>query len=98
MENPPLQEFANNIIHGNDDAEKTADFWEFSISDNGIGIDPLFYDDVFRPLRKLHTDEVYPGVGMGLTLARKIIMAHGGEIWLEPSDMGGLKVNFTIPR
>ncbi|MCR6660957.1 MAG: ATP-binding protein [Asticcacaulis sp.] len=78
--------------------DKTADFWEFSISDNGIGIDPLFYDDVFRPLRKLHTDEVYPGVGMGLTLARKIIMAHGGEIWLEPSDMGGLKVNFTLPR
>jgi light-regulated signal transduction histidine kinase (bacteriophytochrome) len=78
--------------------DKTADFWEFSISDNGIGIDPLFYDDVFRPLRKLHTDEVYPGVGMGLTLARKIILAHGGEIWLEPSDMGGLKVSFTIPR
>lgn len=78
--------------------DKTNDFWEFSISDNGIGIDPLFYDDVFRPLRKLHTDEVYPGVGMGLTLTRKIILAHGGQIWLEPSDMGGLKVSFTIPR
>lgn len=78
--------------------DKNNDFWEFSISDNGIGIDPLFYDDVFRPLRKLHTDEVYPGVGMGLTLARKIILAHGGQIWLEPSDMGGLKVSFTLPR
>ncbi|CAL4867531.1 Phytochrome-like protein cph1 [Asticcacaulis sp. MM231] len=78
--------------------DKTSDFWEFSVSDSGIGIDPLFYDDVFRPLRKLHTDEVYPGVGMGLTLTRKIILAHGGQIWLEPSDMGGLKVRFTLPR
>jgi len=78
--------------------DKGNEFWEFSVSDNGIGIDPMFYDDVFRPLRKLHTDEVYPGVGMGLTLARKIILAHGGDIWLEPSDMGGLKVSFTIPR
>ena len=78
--------------------DKGSEFWEFSISDNGIGIDPMFYDDVFRPLRKLHTDEVYPGVGMGLTLARKIILAHGGDIWLEPSEIGGLKVGFTIPR
>ncbi|MDV6329487.1 sensor histidine kinase [Asticcacaulis sp. 201] len=78
--------------------DKGSDFWEFSISDNGIGIDPIFYDDVFRPLRKLHTDEVYPGVGMGLTLTRKIILAHGGNIWLEPSEMGGLKVSFSLPR
>ena len=69
-----------------------------SVSDNGIGIDPLFYDDVFRPLRKLHTDEVYPGVGMGLTLTRKIVLGHGGQIRLEPSDIGGLKVIFTIPN
>ncbi|MGA9659507.1 MAG: ATP-binding protein [Asticcacaulis sp.] len=78
--------------------EQALDAWLFTVSDNGIGIDPLFYDDVFRPLRKLHTDEVYPGVGMGLTLARKIIQAHGGQIWLGPSDMGGLSVSFTIPR
>lgn len=78
--------------------EKSNGFWEISVSDNGIGIDPLFYDDVFRPLRKLHTDEVYPGVGMGLTLTRKIVLGHGGQIRLEPSDIGGLKVIFTIPN
>ncbi len=78
--------------------DSTSQGWEFSISDNGIGIDPLFYDDVFRPLRKLHTDEAYPGAGMGLTLVRKIVLAHGGEIWLEPSELGGLKVSFTIPK
>ncbi len=72
--------------------------WRFVISDNGIGIDPIFYDDVFRPLRKLHTDEVYPGVGMGLTLARKIVQQNGGQLWLEPSRQGGLAVSFTLPR
>lgn len=79
--------------------EEKADFWQFRISDNGIGIDPMFYDDVFRPLRKLHTDDAYPGVGMGLTLARKIVIQHGGEIWLEPSGRGsGLTVGFTLSK
>ena len=72
------------------------DCWCFNIADNGIGIDKIFYDDVFRPLRKLHTDEVYPGAGMGLTLARKIVVQDGGNMWLEPSDMGGTSVYFTL--
>ena len=74
------------------------DCWCFSVSDNGIGIDRLFYDDVFRPLRKLHTDEAYPGAGMGLTLARKIVVQDGGNMWIEPSDMGGTSVYFTLPK
>lgn len=79
--------------------EETPDTWLFRVSDNGIGIDPMFYDDVFRPLRKLHTDDAYPGVGMGLTLARKIVIQHGGQIWLEPSNRnGGLSVIFTLSK
>ena len=74
------------------------DVWEFGVSDNGIGIDPMFYDDIFRPLRKLHTDDAYPGVGMGLTLARKIVIQHGGNIELEPSDNGGLAVYFSLAK
>ncbi|MDI7774568.1 ATP-binding protein [Asticcacaulis sp. EMRT-3] len=79
--------------------EERPDAWLFHISDNGIGIDPMFYDDVFRPLRKLHTDEAYPGVGMGLTLARKIVLQHGGAIWLEPSGrLSGLTVSFSLTK
>ncbi|MBW8882357.1 MAG: sensor histidine kinase, partial [Asticcacaulis sp.] len=74
------------------------DRWEFSVEDNGIGIDPMFYDDVFRPLRKLHTDDAYPGVGMGLTLARKIVIQHGGNIWIEPSPLGGTAVCFSLAK
>ncbi|MEI9905806.1 MAG: ATP-binding protein [Asticcacaulis sp.] len=74
------------------------DVWEFGVSDNGIGIDPMFYDDIFRPLRKLHTDDAYPGVGMGLTLARKIVAQHGGTMSLEPSPSGGTTVWFSMPK
>jgi two-component system, OmpR family, phosphate regulon sensor histidine kinase PhoR len=72
--------------------------WDFTVEDNGIGIDPMFYDDIFRPLRKLHTDDAYPGVGMGLTLARKIVLQHGGAIWTEPSPLGGTSVAFTLSK
>ena len=78
--------------------EEASTHWRFTISDNGIGIDPIFYDDVFRPLRKLHTDEAYAGVGMGLTLARKIVRQNGGQMWLETARQGGLAVCFTLPR
>lgn len=75
-----------------------SDHWRFSVNDNGIGIDPLFYEDVFRPLRKLHTDEAYPGVGMGLTLARKIVLQHGGNIWIERAASGGTSVCFVLSK
>ncbi len=77
---------------------EAADHWQFAVEDNGIGIDPMFHDDVFRPLRKLHTDEAYPGIGMGLTLARKIVLQHGGKIWIERSASGGASVRFTLAK
>ncbi len=78
--------------------DERATEWEFCVTDNGIGIDPMFYDDVFRPLRKLHTDEAYPGVGMGLTLARKIVLQHGGAIRIEAAPSGGTAVIFTLSK
>lgn len=76
--------------------ETERDYW-ISIADNGIGIDPMFYDDVFRPLRKLHTDDVYDGAGMGLTLARKIVLMHGGQIGIGSSDDGTV-ISFSLPK
>jgi signal transduction histidine kinase len=49
-------------------------------------------------LRKLHTDDAYPGVGMGLTLARKIVLQHGGTMRLEASPSGGTAVIFTLSK
>ncbi|ESQ78606.1 ATP-binding protein [Asticcacaulis sp. YBE204] len=72
------------------------DYW-LSIADNGLGVDPMFYDDVFRPLRKLHTDDIYDGPGMGLTLARKIVIMHGGQIGIGSSETGTV-ISFSLPK
>jgi light-regulated signal transduction histidine kinase (bacteriophytochrome) len=77
--------------------EETEQAYWISITDNGIGIDPMFHDDVFRPLRKLHNDDVYDGAGMGLTLARKIVLMHGGQIGIGSSD-DGTAISFSLPR
>ncbi|MDC7693184.1 MAG: sensor histidine kinase [Asticcacaulis sp.] len=77
--------------------EETEQAYWISITDNGIGIDPMFHDDVFRPLRKLHNDDVYDGAGMGLTLARKIVLMHGGQIGIGSSD-DGTAISFSLPK
>ncbi|MEJ0058739.1 MAG: ATP-binding protein [Terricaulis sp.] len=58
-----------------------------TIRDNGIGIDPQYLTEVFRPLMRLHTAAEYTGTGLGLTLARKAVNAQGGAIWCE-SEVG----------
>lgn len=72
---------------------------EFIIHDNGIGIDPKYRDSIFRPMKRLHTDEEYAGIGMGLSLARRIVEFHGGRIWLEAAlPGGGSRFHFTLSR
>jgi light-regulated signal transduction histidine kinase (bacteriophytochrome) len=80
------------------DAAKKAGFHVFHFADNGIGVGPEFLEVIFKPLRKLHADGDYPGIGMGLTLARKLITRHGGEMWAEEGESGqGVCVCFTLP-
>jgi signal transduction histidine kinase len=54
-----------------------------TVHDNGIGIEEKYLADIFRPLVRLHTAAEYAGTGLGLTLARKAIMAQHGTIWCE---------------
>jgi len=68
----------------------------FVIEDNGIGIEEKFHDRIFEIFRRLHADEEYPGVGMGLALAKKIVARHGGDIWVESSPLGGSAFYFTL--
>ena len=78
-------------------AERTGSAWTFSVRDNGTGIEPEYREKVFKPFQKLHGEGVYPGAGMGLALARKIVTLHDGRIWIADPQGPGALVKFTLP-
>ena len=71
--------------------------WIFSVSDNGIGIDPQAQDRLFEPFARLHDPSEYSGCGLGLALTRRIVENHAGRIWMEPNTSGGSVFSFSIP-
>lgn len=77
-------------------AERTGAHWTFTVRDNGIGIEPNYREKVFKPFARLHGDGAYPGPGMGLSLARKIVGLHGGQIWIADTPGAGTTVKFTL--
>jgi len=71
--------------------------WQFSVTDNGIGVPPEYADRIFVIFQRLHGRDAYPGTGIGLALSRKIIEYHGGRMWLDTGYSPGARFCFTLP-
>jgi len=77
---------------------RDGDFWLFSFTDNGIGIEPDYADRIFVIFQRLHERTAYPGTGIGLAMTRKIIEYFGGRIWLDNTTYPeGARFLFTLP-
>ena len=72
---------------------------EFRVEDDGPGIPPELYEEAFRPFSRLDParNSNTTGVGLGLAIARDAARAHGGDVFLDRSDLGGLKAVLWIP-
>jgi PAS domain S-box-containing protein len=101
-----LQNLITNAIkfHGqkqpeiNISVQKGEKDWIFSVSDNGIGIESKHQKQIFEVFKRLHHNrEEYPGSGIGLSITQKIIIHHGGQIWVESEPGKGSTFYFTIP-
>jgi len=74
------------------------DYWQFEVQDNGIGISKEFNDKIFKLFQRLHTSSEYKGTGIGLTLCKKIVEQHDGEIIVDSALGEGSNFIFTISR
>jgi PAS domain S-box-containing protein len=76
---------------------RKGNLWEFTVADNGIGIDSAYFERIFGLFQRLHTHENFEGTGIGLAVCKKIVERHGGSIWLDSVPGQGSRFHFTLP-
>jgi chemotaxis family two-component system sensor kinase Cph1 len=70
--------------------------WILSVRDNGAGFDPVYRERIFRPFERLNGKQ-FPGSGLGLTIAKRIVEQHGGQIWADSTPGEGSTISFSLP-